>query len=281
MYGAIIGDIAGSIYEFDNIKTKNFPLFQTACFPTDDTYMTLAVGLACVECVEAFDSGFLDLRILRESLVREMHRLGRLYPDKGYGGRFNQWLREGRKAPYGSCGNGSAMRVSPCGWVCDTLADTLAMATASADVTHNSREGVKGARAVAAAIYLARTGHSKADIHVYIADTFGYDLSRTCAQIRALDDYWGALCQDTVPEAIIAFLESTDFEDAVRNAVSLGGDSDTLAAITGSIAEAYYGVPPELKKAADDFLKRDMRRQEHNAIRDFCAKYITREEEPK
>ena len=275
MYGAIIGDTVGSVYEFHNIKTKTFPLFHRTCFPTDDTYMTLAVGIACDKYAQSSER---DLETFRDTLVREMHRIGKLYPKKGYGTHFKKWLREERTEPYGSCGNGSAMRVSPCGWVCDTLEETLALAGASADVTHNAREGIKGAQAVAAAIYMARTGRSKADIHAYIADTFGYDLSRTCDQIRAVY-VWGALCQDTVPEAITAFLESTDFEDAIRTAISLGGDSDTLAAITGSIAEAYYGVPEELKEAADDFLKRDMRHYERTDIWDFCAKYITHKEE--
>ena len=236
MYGAIIGDTVGSVYEWNNIKTKDFPLFQQDCFPTDDTYMSLAVAIACEKYV---DSRERDLNYFREVLIREMHRLGRLYPNKGYGGHFNRWLVEEQHLPYGSCGNGSAMRASPCGWVCGTLKETLALAEASADVTHNHPEGIKGAQATAAAIYLSRRGHSKDDIRNYITDTFGYDLSRTCAEIRAVYG-WGALCQDTVPEAIVAFLESTDFEDAIRNAISLGGDSDTLAAITGSIAWVYY-----------------------------------------
>lgn len=276
MYGAIIGDTVGSVYEFDNIKTKDFPLFQEHCFPTDDSYMTIAVGIACAKYA---DSPEHDLGYFREVLVREMHRLGRLYPDKGYGTHFKKWLRDESYDPYKSCGNGSAMRASPCGWVCDTLEETLALAGASADVTHNHPEGIKGAQAVAAAIFLARTGRSKADIHAYIANTFGYDLSRTCADIRPVYT-WGALCQDTVPEAIIAFLEAEYFEDAIRNAISLGGDSDTLAAITGSIAEAYYGVPEHLKEEADDFMRRDMRHYERADVWNFCARFINRKEEP-
>ena len=275
MIGAILGDIVGSIYEFDNIKTKDFELFGKNCMFTDDTVMTVAVAKALM----GFDDINEDnVEEFKEHLITTMHEIGKKYPDCGYGGRFYFWIVDEKREPYNSFGNGSAMRVSPCGWVCDTLEETLALAGASADVTHNAREGIKGAQAVAAAIYMARTGHSKADIRSYIVDTFGYNLSRTCDQIR--DVYvWGALCQDTVPEAITAFLESTDFEDAIRTAISLGGDSDTLAAITGSIAEAYYGVPEELKEAADDFLKRDMRHYERTDIWDFCAKYITHKEE--
>jgi ADP-ribosylglycohydrolase len=245
MYGAIIGDTVGSVYEFNNIKTKDFPLFQKDCYPTDDTYMTLAVAIACVKYVESEER---DLREFRDILIREMHRLGHMYPNKGYGTHFKRWLEEESYEAYRSCGNGSAMRASPCGWVCGTLKETLALAEASADVTHNHPEGIKGAQATAAAVYLARKGYSKDYIRAYITDTFGYDLDRTCDEIRAVYG-WGALCQDTVPEAIVAFLESTDFEDSIRNAISLGGDSDTLAAITCAIAEAYYGVPEELEAA--------------------------------
>lgn len=267
MYGAIIGDTVGSIYEFNNTKTKDFPLFHGDCRPTDDSYMTIAVASAWLECEG-------DLRAFREILIDEMHRIGKRYPYSGYGGHFGAWLRDGRREPYNSCGNGSAMRASPCGWVCDTLEETLVLAAASADVTHNHPEGIKGAQAVAAAIYLARTGLCKADIHVFLTTMFGYDLSRTCTQIRAVDDYWGALCQNTVPEAIIAFLESTDFEDAIRNAISLGGDSDTLAAITGSIAEAYYGVPDELKQCATRFMRRDMHEEELGIIEEFTSRFM-------
>ena len=176
-----------------------------------------------------------------------MRRLGKAYPNAGYGGMFGRWLRAEHPQPYGSFGNGSAMRVAAAGWLFDTLDKTLEMAKVTAEVTHNHPEGVKGAQATAAAIFLARTGHSKPEIRQYVEQTFGYDLSRTCDEIRPYY-YHMETCQQTVPEAIIAFLESTGFEDALRNAVSLGGDSDTLAAITGSIAEAFYCVPENLKQ---------------------------------
>ena len=181
------------------------------------------------------------------AFVREMQRLGRAYPDKGYGARFNQWLYEDDPQPYRSYGNGSAMRVSPAAWLAESIQEALHLAQLTAEVTHDHPEGIKGAQAVAAAIFLARTGHSKVEIKAYVECKFGYDLSRTCDEIRPTYHHVES-CQETVPQAIAAFLESTDFEDALRTAVSLGGDSDTLAAITGSIAEAFYGVPENLKQ---------------------------------
>ena len=181
-----------------------------------------------------------------------MQYWGRKYPDAGYGGMFGQWLRAEHPQPYGSFGNGSAMRVAAAGWLFDTLDKTLEMAKVTAEVTHNHPEGIKGAQAMAVAIFLARTGHSKPEIRQYVEQTFDYDLSRTCDEIRPGYRHVET-CQQTVPEAIIAFLESNSFEDALRNAVSLGGDSDTLACITGGIAEAFYGMPQELR---DETLKR-------------------------
>lgn len=266
MYGAIVGDTIGSIYEFNNIKTKDFPLYRPNCRPTDDTYMSIAVASACLEHRD-------DLRAFREFLIDEMHRIGARYPGAGYGGHFAGWLMDRRREPYGSCGNGSAMRAAPCGWAGDTLGEVLELARASADVTHDHPEGIKGAQATAAAVYLARTGSSKSDIHIYVADTFGYDLSRTCDGIRAVYT-WGALCQNTVPEAIIAFLESTDFEDAIRNAVSLGGDTDTLACITGAIAEAYYGIPRCVLSPTLRFMRMDMHEDELDIVEDFWRTFL-------
>ena len=171
---------------------------------------------------------------------------------------FRRWLRAEHPQPYGSFGNGSAMRVSVAGWLFDTLERTLEMAKVTAEVTHNHLKGIKGAQATAAAIFLARTGHSKPEIRQYVEQTFGYDLSRTCDEIRPGYRHV-EICQQTVPEAIIAFLESTGFEDALRNAVSLGGDSDTLACITGGIAEAFYGMPPELQQETLKRLPEDLR----------------------
>lgn len=233
MTGAIAGDIIGSVYEFDNIKTTDFPLFTNESDYTDDTIMTVAVA---------------DWLLNGGDLAKVMQRYGREYPypTGGYGGRFSGWLREKESQPYNSWGNGSAMRVSVVGWMFDSLEKTLEVAKETAVVTHNHPEGIKGAQATAAAIYLARTGKSKQDIKLYIETTFSYDLGRTCDEIRPFYRF-NESCQGTVPEAIIAFLDSSDFENAIRLAVSLGGDSDTLACITGGIAEAFYGIPEDIK----------------------------------
>lgn len=233
MIGAIAGDIIGSVYEFDNIKTTDFPLFTSESDYTDDTIMTVAVA---------------DWLLNGGDLTRVMQEYGRKYPCPmgGYGGRFSGWLREKDPQPYNSWGNGSAMRVSAVGWKFDSLEDTLDVARETALVSHNHPEGIKGAQATAAAIYLARTGKSRQEIKQYIETTFFYDLNRTCDEIRPTY-HFNESCQGTVPEAIIAFLDSTDFENAIRLAVSLGGDSDTLACITGGIAEAFYGVPDGIR----------------------------------
>ena len=229
-------------YEFDrnNYKHKDFPLLSENSHFTDDTVMTLAVALGLIAGQGDVQKTFAEVRY-------EMRHWGRRYPHAGYGGMFRRWLRAEHPQPYGSFGNGSAMRVAAAGWLFDTLDKTLEMAKVTAEVTHNHPEGIKGAQATAAAIFLARTGHSKPEIKRYVEQTFGYDLSRTCDEIRPHYRHVET-CQQTVPEAIIAFLESTGFEDALRNAVSLGGDSDTLACITGGIAEAFYGMPPELQQ---------------------------------
>ena len=230
MLGAIIGDIVGSVYEWNNIKTKDFPFFSERCFFTDDSVMTIAVADALMNGGTSDD--FID----------SMKRIGKQYPNSGYGGRFGSWILGDDRKPYNSWGNGSAMRVSPCGWFADSLEQAEALAEKSAAVTHNHPEGIKGAQATAAAIYLARTDTEKGKIKEYIESKYGYNLSRTLDEIRPVYRF-NETCQETVPEAIIAFLESSGFEDAIRNAISLGGDSDTLAAITGSIAEAAYGIP--------------------------------------
>lgn len=241
MLGAIIGDIIGSIYEWNRIKTKDFPLFIEDCFFTDDTVMTLAIGEAVARGGQ------------KKDFIQCMKKLGRQYPDAGYGGYFNEWLFTDDERPYNSYGNGSAMRVSACGYACNTLDDVEELAARSASVTHNHPEGIKGAKAVAACIFLARMHQSKEAIKAYIESAYRYDLSRELESIRPLYTF-NETCMETVPEAIIAFLESDSFEDAIRNAVSLGGDSDTLAAITGSIAEAYYGIPKDLEDQALSYL---------------------------
>ncbi len=241
MIGAIVGDIVGSVYEWNNIKTKDFEFFDRRCFFTDDTVMTIAVA-------EGLMNGGRP-----EDYIKAMKRFGRMYPRAGYGGNFRHWLSSDDDGPYNSWGNGSAMRVSPVGWRFDTLEETEKAAEISAAVTHNHPEGVKGAQATAAAIFLARKRNSKEKIKLYIESEYSYDLSRTLADIRPVYEF-NESCQRTVPEAIIAFLESDGFEDAVRNAISLGGDSDTLAAITGSIAEAAYGIPVPIENKAVSFL---------------------------
>ena len=252
MYGAILGDMIGAPYEFDmGKKTKEFPLFCTESHYTDDSVMTIAVAEALL------DNQFQDDETIKAGLVDSMRKWGRKYPDAGYGGKFWHWLRSKDPKPYGSYGNGSAMRVSSAGWLFDTMEQTRHMARLTAEVTHNHPEGIKGAESTACAIFLARTGHSKDEIKDYIIKEFGYDLSRTCDQIRPAYHHVES-CQGTVPEAITAFLEGTDFEDVIRTAVSLGGDCDTLTCIAGSIAEAFYGVPEQLKDECRSRLPKDM-----------------------
>ena len=252
MYGALLGDMIGAPYEFDRgNKSKEFPLFCENSHFTDDSVMTIAVAEALL------DSRFLDDDSIRAALIKSMRKWGKKYPDAGYGRKFLCWLREKDPKPYGSCGNGSAMRVSAAGWLFDTLEETREKARLTAEVTHDHPEGIKGAEAASSAIFLARTGRSKEEIRDYIVQEFGYDLSRTCDQIRP-SYYHNESCQKTVPEAITAFLEGTDFEDVIRTAVSLGGDCDTLTCIAGSIAEAFYGVPAILKAECRRRLPEDM-----------------------
>ena len=243
MLGAILGDIIGSPYEFDRgEKTKDFPLFTRRSHFTDDSVMTVAVAEAVINAMRRDRR-----RATAEEYARSMREWGREFPDAGYGGMFSRWLVDENMGPYGSYGNGSAMRVSPIGWLYDSLEETREAAADSAKVTHNHPEGIKGAEAVASVIYLARTGNSRSRIRRYVEEEFGYDLSRTLDDIRPGYHHVES-CQETVPEAITAFLEGKSFEDVIRNAVSLGGDTDTLACIAGSMAEAYFGVPEYLYK---------------------------------
>lgn len=253
MYGAILGDMIGSPYEFDQgNKTKDFPLFSPNSTYTDDTVMTLAVA-------EAFLDGGEDIRKLRSRLIERMRHYGRAFPYRGYGAKFVFWLRAWHPKPYGSYGNGSAMRVSSVAWLYEDLETVRAMARLSAEVTHNHPEGIKGAEATAAAIFLARRGRTKAEIKAYVEENFHYDLSRSCDQIRPTYHHVES-CQETVPEAITAFLEGESFEDVIRTAVSLGGDCDTLTCIAGSIAEGFYGVPENLKQECRDRLPEQLRK---------------------
>lgn len=261
MLGAIAGDMIGSPYEFNGHKTKDFPLFTDRSGFTDDTVLSVAVA---------------DMLLTQDDSERNytaaFKTYGRRYPNPtgGYGARFHGWIWSDHSEPYGSWGNGSAMRVSPVGFALGDLDSVLAEAKRSAEVTHNHPEGVKGAQATAAAIFLARTGTSKADIKAYVESQFGYDLSRTVDEVRPTYEF-NESCQETVPEALIAFLDATDFEDAIRNAVSLGGDSDTLTCITGGIAEAFYGIPEAIAQETlarlDDHLR--------DVTKAFIARFMT------
>ena len=256
MLGAIYGDIVGSVYEFNNIRTKNFELFSEKSKFTDDTVMTLAVANALVifdemtrdeNCLDAPSKN--NLAYFKEILISEMHTLGDKYPNEGYGGHFRFWLKEKQTEPYGSYGNGSAMRVSPVAWYANSLEECLGFAKASAEITHNHPEGIKGAVVTAGATYLARTGATLDEIKAFVAKYYKIDF--TLDEIRPTYQF-NETCKDTVPQAMQAFFESTSFEDAIRNAISIGGDSDTLAAITGSVAEAYYGMTDrEVQDVAD------------------------------
>jgi ADP-ribosylglycohydrolase len=229
MLGAIAGDVVGSIYEHRNIKTTRFPLFHPLCRFTDDTVLTVALADSILH-----GSRFVDL----------MKQYYRAYPHAGYGGYFHQWAQSEQSDPYNSWGNGSAMRASPVGFAFDALEEVLEQARRSAEVTHDHPEGIKGAQAVASAVFLARTGRTKEQIKGYVETAFGYRLDRSLDEIRPTYDF-NVSCQGSVPQAIRAFLESEDFEDAVRKAISLGGDSDTIACMAGGIAQAFYGGVPE------------------------------------
>lgn len=260
LLGGIAGDIIGSIYEFNPVRFKDFELFKSNSTYTDDTVMTIANA---------------EWLLSKGVLMDIMRKYGHKYPGAGYGGMFYDWLKSRCPKPYNSFGNGSAMRVSPVGWAFDTLEETLEAAKQSAEITHNHPEGIKGAQATAACIFMARTGKNKQEIKGYVETKFGYDLSRTCNEIRPTYQF-NESCQGTVPESIIAFLESTDFESAIRLTVSLGGDADTMGAITGAIAEAYYNVIPEhiknevLKRLPEEFI---------NVLGEFYNRFISKENE--
>jgi ADP-ribosylglycohydrolase len=243
MIGAIAGDIIGSIYEHHPIKTKEFPLFDAQCRFTDDTVLTVAVA-------DAILSG--------RSYAASVRQIGQRHPDAGYGGSFIKWLHAPDPRPYNSWGNGAAMRVSPVGFAFVTEKEVLAQARQTAVITHNHPEGIKGAQATALAVFLARTGHDKETIRHRIMQTFGYDLNRTTDEIRP-GYLFDISCQGTVPEAIIAFLDADSWEDTIRNAVSLGGDSDTLACIAGGIAHAFYTkISPEIHNRVQQILTPDL-----------------------
>ena len=250
MLGAIIGDIAGSRFEWRNHKSKDFELFAPGCRFTDDSVMSLAIADAILECAGDYDR-------LRPAAISRMQVLGNSHPRAGYGGSFVRWLQEVDPKPYNSWGNGAAMRVSACGFAGNSLEQVKVLSRKVTDVTHNHPEGLKGAEATAVAVFLARQGKTIAEIKDYILENY-YAIDFTLDEIR--EDYsFDVSCQGSVPQALEAFFESTDFEDAIRNAVSIGGDSDTIAAIAGGIAEAYYGIDENLRRRALAFLTEDLR----------------------
>lgn len=253
MYGAIIGDMVGSPFEFDRgNKSVDFEMFTRRSVFTDDSVMSIAVAEALLEAGKGT-----TIQKAKWLVIDSMQRWGRKYPNAGYGGKFRCWLTEENPKPYGSYGNGSAMRVSAVGWLYDTIDRTREIARATAEVTHNHPEGVKGAESVACAIYMARTGSSKEEIKEYVIANFHYDFSRNCADIRPTYHHVES-CQETVPEAFTAFFEGNSFEEVIRLAVSLGGDCDTLTCIAGGMAEAYYGVPEHFISECESRLPTDM-----------------------
>ena len=254
MEGAFIGDIVGSIYEWKGRKTKEFPLFQSRCHATDDSFMTLAVAKAFQEAKAA---GKLDdEEFIRPLLIQYMQQLGRKYPHAGFGYKFKQWLFEDNPKPYGSFGNGAAMRVSPAGWYGETLEQVQELAVWSAAVSHNEESAYDAAKAVAGAVFLARNKAAKQEIRTYLEQF--YPLNFTVEEIRS--PYHGdTTCDGSVPEALVCFLDSTGFEDAIRNAISLGADTDTQAAIAASIAEPFYGIPEAILQEARTFYTAEMR----------------------
>jgi len=260
MLGAIIGDIVGSRFEWRNIKTKDFIFFADRCEFTDDTVMTLAIAAALVEWQQKKGS-------LQKKVIKKMQRFGRLYPYAGYGGMFSNWLASSNPTPYNSYGNGAAMRISSVAYAGNTLDQVKDLSWQVTAVTHNHSEGIKGAEATAVAIFLARTGKKLAEIKSVIEKEY-YPLNDTLDEIRPTYRF-NETCQGTVPQALLAFFQSVSFEDAIRNAVSLGGDSDTIAAICGSVAEAYYGIPSSIKERAFTYLDNNLIK----IIDEFCQSY--------
>ncbi len=265
MLGAIIGDIAGSRFEHKNLQTKDFKLFTRTCQVTDDSITTLAVAKALMEAKKMHKGSkgerklsIKDTELIEKMTVKYLQELGQKYPYAGYGGMFRRWLFSEEPKPYNSFGNGAAMRVSPVAYVGKTKEEVERLAEAVTAVTHNHEEGIKGAKAVATAIFMAREGFTKTEIRNEINNRF-YALDFTIDEIK--DSYgFSAACQEAVPQAITAFLESDSFENAIRRAIYLGGDSDTIAAIAGSIAEAYYSVPVVIKTKALTYLDDDLSR---------------------
>ena len=249
LYGAIIGDIVGSIYEFRNIKTKNFPFFSPRGYITDDSCMTIAIADA-IHTWKKYGGN------LSEIAAESMRKIGNKYSDKGYGGSFWEWLQDKDMGPYNSWGNGAAMRISAAGWFGNSITEVKRLSYMVTSVTHDHIEGIKGAEATAVAIFLARNDYSKEDIAEYIRTN--YYRSCDCVEDLQANYEWHSSCQGTVPQALQCFFESNSFEDAIRNAISIGGDSDTIGAITGAAAEAYYGIPEDIKETAKTYIPEDL-----------------------
>ena len=253
MYGAIIGDIVGSRFEFDQgDKSREFEFFTRENDFTDDTVMSIAVAEALLDAGKDADE-----KTVKDNLIKSMKKWGKKYPHAGYGARFIHWVLSDDPKPYGSYGNGSGMRVSPAGWLYDSIERTREVARWTAEVTHNHPEGVKGAESVAAAMFMARTRASKEEIKAYLEKEFGYDLSRTLDEIRPTYQHVED-CMRTMPEAFTCFLEANSYEECIRNVMYIGGDTDTLGAIAGAVAEAMWGVPESFVKQAKLYLPEEI-----------------------
>ena len=261
MKGAIIGDIVGSIYEFDNLKSKDFELFKSECEFTDDTVLTVAVAEALLKYNPD------DEEIFKENLIDIFHKYGELYPDVGYGGHYLSWVENKRREPYNSCGNGSAMRTSAVGWYTKSIEECENLAKLCAEITHNHPDGIAGAQAVAGVIFLARNGASKDELKAYMEKYYPVDF--TIDEIRPTYEY-EIINKTTVPQAFRCFYEATDFEDTIRNAISIGGDSDTIAAIAGSMAEAFFGIPEDIAEIGMSYLDDYM----SDVVEEFYQEYI-------
>ena len=261
MVGAVIGDIAGSRFEFRNTKKKDFELFHQRCRFTDDTIMSLAVCQALLNSMP-------DYKNLSENTIKSMQKLAEMYPKRGYGRNFYKWLISENPKPYESYGNGSAMRVSGCGYAGKSIDEVKYLSNEVTKISHNHIEGLKGAEATAVAVFLARSGKNITEIKDYITQNY-YNIDFTLDEIRP-DYKYEVSCQETVPQAMQAFFESVSFEDAIRNAISLGGDSDTIGAITGAVAGAFYGVPDDIKRTALLFLDDNLK----NILSDFENTFI-------
>ena len=252
MFGAILGDIIGSRFEFSNHEiNKDFELFTKHSVFTDDTVMTIAIADGLMSAGRKADE-----KTIKEKIIKSMKKYGQLYPDAGYGSRFYYWLKEEEPKPYGSYGNGSAMRVSSVAWLYDSVDRVMEVAKWTAEVSHNHPEGIKGAVCTAVVTFLARIGKSKNEIRNFVLNNFDYDISETLAELRKRAEHVES-CMDSLPKALVSFFEGNSYEDVIRNAISLGGDTDTLAAIAGAMAEAYYGISEELKDEVFKRLKDD------------------------